>query len=1231
MRPSDTERSHNACQSKVTGGTKGVHVHPGSWEVLDALCQCLEGGGAPQHVHVALAWNGLSEACVHRLCAALEGGACPEHLYLDLDGTDLPFACVQRLCDALVSGACPTHTHLRLARFKLSTQCMAALCTALTSPRCPAGFTLHLLQCKLTERCAQLLDAALGERCAVTLTLDEVSLVHCLPLTLKGMCCGRYHERFRLRILEGSCVDIICDALESHAVDSPMHIELAGVTPSGIARLCDVLESGCCPPQLHLTVGLPDTPAALHRLLSAAASPWCPPACTLTLTLPQEPAFPRMLTTVLSAAPPLPPQRLTLDLSGARCDSTALLCIIVAEGFPANVTLLLSEATEAVCGVLQHAAGPVGLRLVVQSDAPQEAAERLSVYGQCEVGEAVVGGVVVGVVEVMPLCGQHLALGCCAAASHSHTHSVESQDKDSHPSKDITALVTSLRLISNDTFSFRQHIDIDTVTTARTTYTAAMQALREDRTNASLILSRDDARTAYITTATQAVQSLPQAKQMEASLHTLIESLKDWVGGEDCTESAVETAARCLVEVQDALEETRSSQRHAASLAHTYATSWEHIAQVMRDAHPASISLSVASAQQLGTTLLSARTAAATAEASLRTLRPKGLSSVLTALQTQWTKVRALIEQIPALQKVLCSEEQRVDRGELEKGLAGYRKRLDGAEDAMEDAGIAERRARRDGRMCAALSNRVAAAAAELHSAQHALEAEEAVAAAATVLHYPELNVAAATRDWGGLLRRRRLRDYKDLRPLSEGRHLVWQAQRKGETVVLKHFATTPSQSQRMLREARALQRIKHPCVAELTCLFEGEVGWYMEMPYYSGGDLSQYVKCNPNKTTKKRIGLDVSVGLACVHRHGLVHCDVKPQNIFIDADGSARLGDFDVSRDTTVRHVTITSTTTTTGTPGYLAPEVATEGNSTAADVYSLGLVFYDLLVATPRGGGLGRPDNERDALLPLHTVPTEETALLSCMLATDPKRRPTAEGVGLDPYFRGCGGGGVDRSADLRAPAVWACQEARGDRTDMTAELGAQFQCAVDTGLCVEKVLRIEHVDLWEAYQLKRAQLARRPSCTPLSAGCTVGPGVLLGAVNERQLFHGTTRWCADAITNEGMDERVCKWGLYGAGLYFAEDAAKADTYMSPAEDGCCDLLVCRVLLGAAHTRTRPLTEAHRAARRPPCIHGHDPCDRHAKADSVVGCVPGLPREFVVYDRTHVYPEYLLRVRRV
>eukprot|EP01061_Rhynchopus_euleeides_P003985 TRINITY_DN13293_c1_g1_i1.p1 TRINITY_DN13293_c1_g1~~TRINITY_DN13293_c1_g1_i1.p1 ORF type:complete len:505 (+),score=185.09 TRINITY_DN13293_c1_g1_i1:52-1515(+) len=479
--------------------------------------------------------------------------------------------------------------------------------------------------------------------------------------------------------------------------------------------------------------------------------------------------------------------------------------------------------------------------------------------------------------------------------------------------------------------------------------------------------------------------------------------------------------------------------------------------------------------------------------------------------------------------------------------------------------------------------------------------------------------------EWGGLICRRRLADYTSLKSKNDGCQLLLQAVTpEGSSCLLKRF-TAGEGVQGLLREARALHRLQHPCIAEVVCVFEDVDAWYMETPLYSRGSLAASLHtCSP---TAWQLALDITQALACVHRNGMVHCNVCPGNIFIDGDGRARLGGFSSWKEATKGAVE----GFLKGSLMYHAPEVVSleTPHTTASDMYALGLVIYDLVTPTKR----------ISTTPPLESVTQKEASdILSVLLSPSPSDRPTAEEVILHPYFRISRQGVVDRST----PATWANPAARGaisgadELLDAMQDMVTKSYAKPGGGLKVTKVFRVEHADLWMNYQVQRAQMQQRLAgremdlVAPVCHTTGIGTEHLSGDVNELHLFHGTVH--TRCIISEGMDDRVAKSGLHGAGLYFAESSSKADEYMHPNLKGECDLFVCRVLLGHPHMRFAYPTDLDRSARRPPCIQGHMETAKcgHSLADSIVASLRSKPREFVVYDRSHVYPEFLLRVRR-
>ena len=147
----------------------------------------------------------------------------------------------------------------------------------------------------------------------------------------------------------------------------------------------------------------------------------------------------------------------------------------------------------------------------------------------------------------------------------------------------------------------------------------------------------------------------------------------------------------------------------------------------------------------------------------------------------------------------------------------------------------------------------------------------------------------------------------------------------------------------------------------------------------------------------------------------------------------------------------------------------------------------------------------------------------------------------------------------------------------------------------------------------------------------------GALLDAKsNEHLLFHGTKPAAVSTLCNRGFDERVGRLGgLFGAGCYFAENSSKSDEYVPAGAKQY--MFLCRVVLGTPFVT--PGT--HRQLRRPPCVQDHfdawPPCG-HDRNDSLLAVTQATDpsarlfafREFVVYDHSQCYPEYLIEYER-
>lgn len=225
--------------------------------------------------------------------------------------------------------------------------------------------------------------------------------------------------------------------------------------------------------------------------------------------------------------------------------------------------------------------------------------------------------------------------------------------------------------------------------------------------------------------------------------------------------------------------------------------------------------------------------------------------------------------------------------------------------------------------------------------------------------------------------------------------------------VLRSELADQPELVQRFVQERSSLTVVDHPNVVAMHDLVVEGSTLAIVMDLVEGSDLRALLKAHRTLPPAEvaRLGSGIAAGLAAVHRAGLVHRDVKPENVLLDTSvdpARPRVTDFGIARIADASAVTRSSMMI--GTPNYMAPEVAEGLTPTpAVDVYGLGVILYELAAGvTPFEGdnylavikrhaevAPGRPDG----------IPDPLWSAISTMLAKDPSDRPSA--AQLVPYL--------------------------------------------------------------------------------------------------------------------------------------------------------------------------------------------------------------------------------------
>jgi len=222
-----------------------------------------------------------------------------------------------------------------------------------------------------------------------------------------------------------------------------------------------------------------------------------------------------------------------------------------------------------------------------------------------------------------------------------------------------------------------------------------------------------------------------------------------------------------------------------------------------------------------------------------------------------------------------------------------------------------------------------------------------------------------------------------------------------GEMVALKYLHKDRFPTHKFLRELRFLLSLEHPNIVTCQALEHSANGRYLVMDYCEGGTLRSILESDTGLSWEEMLGLvmDILAGLDHAHQQGIVHCDIKPENILLTVTPGgwvARISDFGIARlsqevgEATMGH---------SGSPAYMAPERFYNQHPLTSDLYAVGIILYEMVLGkrpfsgTPMELMVAHMNQAPD--IPEDLPPTMQSVVAKSLQKLAPKRFQSAQAM--------------------------------------------------------------------------------------------------------------------------------------------------------------------------------------------------------------------------------------------